>query len=188
MSIDVSFECVSQEALLAKEEEELKGLRKLRGTDKVAARKAQAATEGSEDRARVAADAPTLHGRGLDAAIAVMTVAMGGAAVSGGGARGRGGAGEADEEEGGDAAAAEHARDVAAVARLASGVDEDDKHPEKRAKVRAGGERWDGRRRCVQAPLPSPLARHRRLSSASQTGSSSSSRRSTPRSSARSCR
>ena len=120
-----------QEAILAKEEEELKGLRKLRGADKVAARKTQAAAETGEDRARVASDAPTLTGRGLDAAIAVMTVAMGGASVSGSGSPARGGAGDASDDD----AAAEHARDVAAVALLASGVDADDKHPEKRAKA-----------------------------------------------------
>ena len=118
-----------KEELLRKEDEELKNLRKLRGAEKVAVRKTQAVHESSEDRARIAVDAPTLHGRGLDAAIAVMTVAMAGAGVSGGSGSpsARGGAGDADDDE--------HARDVAAVAYLASGIDADDKHPEKRAKV-----------------------------------------------------
>lgn len=108
-----------KEALVKKEEEEIEKGRKLRGADKVAARKAEKAAEEAADRERL--DAPALVGRGIDAAIAVMEVATNTAAA------GAGAAGHDDE--------------MAAVDRLATQlgsagtIKENDAHPEKRMKA-----------------------------------------------------
>lgn len=107
-----------KEELVKKEEEEIEKGRKLRGADKVAARQASKAAEDADDRARI--DAPALVGRGIDAAIAVMTIATGGAGSAGAGGHEY----EMDKVE-------------KLTAQISSGgaVKEDDKHPEKRMKA-----------------------------------------------------
>lgn len=99
---------------LAREEAEMKGAKKLRGTDKVAARKAATAAEASDDRARL--DAPTLVGSGIDAAIAAMTIVTN--------------EGDASHEE-------MQAKVVTTSAVVGSGgiLKEGDMHPEKRMKA-----------------------------------------------------
>jgi hypothetical protein len=101
---------------------------KLRGSEKVAARKTQATTAHSEDVARFGADAPILHARGIDAAIAVMSIATKPAAPPKEARAGAGGPPVLTAEE-------EHAADVTAAAHLVAGIDADDKHPEKRLKA-----------------------------------------------------
>lgn len=114
-------------AELLAQEEAAAAAQKLRGAEKVAARRAADGAKKTEERDRLAA--PSLEARGIDAAIAVLAVATG--EVSLGGDGGAGGAG-------GDGASS-HAADVEAAAKLtrqlATGIKEDDAHPEKRMKA-----------------------------------------------------
>jgi hypothetical protein len=109
-----------KEDLLRKEEEELPSMRKLRGTDKVAVRKAMKASEDGEAHGRD--KAPVLEARTIEQAIAVLSVATGGAGV---------------ETDSSDAA---HEADLARVSAITASVaapmlKEDDKHPERRMKA-----------------------------------------------------
>ena len=96
---------------------------KLRGAEKVAARKAQNVQERTDEKKVLAA--PALSGTGIDAALAVLTIAIEGGTPGG----------EAGEDE--------HAsvdRDLTRAQRMLDAdkgglVDADDKHPEKRMKA-----------------------------------------------------
>jgi len=181
--INVASECLSQEALLAKEEEELKGLRKLRGTDKVAARKAQAATEGSEDapvcrwmRPRCTEGSGRRHRR--------HDSGHGGRRRhSGGGSRGtrrRRGGGRGGGRDGGSGRAREGR--LRAVARLASGVDAGRQAPRRRRPRSCVGGAAVGRQTavCAGTASPSPLRPTGGFQALLRQGDSSSSRRRYP--------
>lgn len=98
-----------------KEEEEGAAKIKLRGEEKVAARKAQAHNEDTDAVTR-RAERP-LEARGIDAALAVMTIATA--------EEGAGGGGEGDDVE----------RAQALLRKATTGVDLDDAHPERRMKA-----------------------------------------------------
>jgi hypothetical protein len=116
------------DAQLRAEEEEAKKA-KLRGAEKVAVRKTAAVAAFESDRA--AAAAPALTGTGIDAALAVMTIATAG---------GGGGADDDDDAAGAGGVAAAVGRDMAKATRMLAAdagglVDADDKNPEKRMKA-----------------------------------------------------
>jgi hypothetical protein len=98
-------------AQLAAEEEEAKNGRKLRGADKVAARKAQAVASHGDALDRLTA--PALEARNIDDALAVLTIAATG-------------------DDDAAAAVAAGAGTPGAAAAVAAG---DDAHPEKRMKA-----------------------------------------------------
>ena len=103
---------------------------KLRGAEKVAKRQTEKVAAFAKETKQ--SEAPVLVGRGIDAALAVMSIAESGAAGGGGGGGGGG------EDDGGMAAEVE--RDVARAQKqmLAAGaglVDPNDKHPERRMKA-----------------------------------------------------
>ena len=122
-------------------ERETASASKLRGADKVAAKKTAAASSEHSDRAR--ASAPALHARTIESAIAVLTIASGGGGSAG--SVGGGGDDEHRDDGGGgssSSAADNHAADVAAAAALTASmspagkmIKADDKHPEKRMKA-----------------------------------------------------
>ena len=109
------------DAQLRAEEDEV-AKEKLRGAEKVAARKAQAVQERTSEMKAVSA--PSLSGTGIDAALAILSIAAAG-----------GGEGLGDEDH-----AAGVERDTVLAQRMLDAgkgglVDMDDKHPEKRMKA-----------------------------------------------------
>lgn len=118
----------AKEELLVKEAAELSSLPKLRGAERVAVRKTMKAAAEAEAFERHAA--PALSARGIDEAIAVLTIATEGDADAAAAAAGAGDRGEKDS----------HAADMERVVALAASVGTpslkvDDKHPEKRMKA-----------------------------------------------------
>jgi hypothetical protein len=104
-----------------REEAEAAAKQKLRGAEKVAARQAAKALTASDE--VDAASAPSLVGRGIDAALAVMTIAT---SPKPGGSGG--------EDAGGGGAEGQVRVDRMMEAQVA-GLKEDDKHPERRQKA-----------------------------------------------------
>ncbi len=98
------------EAQLKAEEAEMTASRKLRGQDKVAARKAQAVSEDADELSRLAV--PTLEARNIEDAIALLSIST---------------------DEGVRAAAGGGGGGVAAAAAAAAAAEE--AHPEKRMKA-----------------------------------------------------
>ena len=111
-----------------REEADAAAKQKLRGAEKVAARKTAKTEAVSEEASHVAS--PALVGRGIDAALAVMSIATEGG--DGGGDEAAGGGGGGSSGSGVDR---DNARVQRIVAAGVAGLKEDDKHPEKRMKA-----------------------------------------------------
>jgi len=116
---------LAKETQLKQEEEELAAMKKTRGSDKVAVRRAAKHAEAEEALGRIGA--PSLEARSIEAAIAVMSVATGDPTAA------RAGAGSAADDD--------HAADLDRVSKLAAAesggpsLKVDDKHPERRMKA-----------------------------------------------------